>query len=50
MPLGKRIPAADAILGLEQYMLPRKVVTQAWLDRETKSFARKIEKARNASK
>jgi Dehydrogenase E1 component len=29
----------DAIAGLEQYMLPRKVVTQAWLDRETRSFA-----------
>jgi TPP-dependent pyruvate/acetoin dehydrogenase alpha subunit len=50
VPAGKRIPAADAISGLEQYMLPRKVVTQAWLDRESKRFTQKIAKGKNASK
>jgi TPP-dependent pyruvate/acetoin dehydrogenase alpha subunit len=49
-PAGKRIPATDAIAGLEQYMLPRKVVTQVWLDRQTRSFTQKIAKDRNASK
>lgn len=39
---GSRTPASDAIVGLEQYMLPRKVVTQAWLTRETKAFAKRL--------
>jgi hypothetical protein len=39
---GKRAAAADAIGGLEHYMLPRKVVTQAWLNREAKSFAKRL--------
>jgi hypothetical protein len=50
VPAGKRIPAADAITGLEQYMLPRKVVPQAWLDREAKMFAQKMVKEKAASR
>ena len=39
---GKRPARLDAIAGLEQYMLPRKVVTQAWLNREMKAFAKRL--------
>jgi TPP-dependent pyruvate/acetoin dehydrogenase alpha subunit len=38
----KRHDHADAIAGLEQYMLSRGVVTKRWIERETKSFADRI--------
>jgi hypothetical protein len=47
---GRRTAAPGAIPVLEQYMLPRKVVTQAWLDRETRLFTQKIAKQKVASK
>ena len=46
----KRIPHADAIAGLERYMLHRGACTQAWLDREAKSFASRVAKEKTASK
>jgi acetoin:2,6-dichlorophenolindophenol oxidoreductase subunit alpha len=38
----------DAVAGMERYMLPRKVVTPAWMEREARTFAQLIaaEKAR----
>jgi hypothetical protein len=45
-----RTAAADALTVLEQYMLPRNVVTRAWIDRETKAFARRLADNEAASK
>ena len=39
---GKTKAAADAIAGMKQYMLQRGVVTEAWLERETRAFARRL--------
>jgi TPP-dependent pyruvate/acetoin dehydrogenase alpha subunit len=52
LPAGqsRRRSAADGIGGLEQYMLPRKVVTSAWIDRETKAFAKRLARDKGASK
>jgi hypothetical protein len=50
VPVGRRLPAMDSIAGLEQYMLPRKVVTRAWLDREAKTFTQRLAKQGIASK
>jgi hypothetical protein len=50
IPAAKRRHTADAIADLKQYMLPRKVVSQAWLNREAKLFAQKIAKEKGASK
>jgi TPP-dependent pyruvate/acetoin dehydrogenase alpha subunit len=47
---GKRAPAADAISGLEEYMLHRKVATRAWIEREAKSFAKRAAARSAASK
>jgi len=47
---GKRSPAADAIAGLQHYILHRRVATRAWMDREAKAFARRIATAKAASK
>jgi TPP-dependent pyruvate/acetoin dehydrogenase alpha subunit len=46
----RRTSAPDPIPVLEQYILPRKAVTQAWLNRETKLFMQKIAKENVASK
>jgi hypothetical protein len=52
LPAGqaRRGPATDGIGGLEQYMLPRKVVSRGWIDRETKAFARRLAQDKGASK
>jgi hypothetical protein len=47
---GKRTPAADAVAGLEEYMLHRKVATRAWMEREAKAFARRAAARPAASK
>ena len=47
---GKRSPAAAAIAGLEQYMLQRRVVTKASMEREAKSFEKLVAAANVASK
>ncbi len=46
----RRVATAEAITVLEQYMLPRKVVTRRWIDRETKAFARRLANQKTASK
>lgn len=33
----------DAVAAMEQYLLQRGVVTKAWIDQETRSFARRLE-------
>jgi hypothetical protein len=47
---GKRTPAVDAVAGLEEYMLHRKVATRAWMEREAKAFARRAAARPAASK
>jgi TPP-dependent pyruvate/acetoin dehydrogenase alpha subunit len=39
---GRKV-SQDAIAGLEEYMLSRGVTTKAWMEREAKSFAKRIE-------
>ena len=34
--------STDAIAGLEEYMLSRGVTTKAWMEREARSFAKRI--------
>jgi TPP-dependent pyruvate/acetoin dehydrogenase alpha subunit len=46
----KRRPATDAITGLERYLLQRGVASRAWIEREAKSFAKRAEVERAASK
>jgi hypothetical protein len=46
----KRTAPADAVAGLERYMLHRGVCTQAWLDREAKSFVSRVAKQKVVSK
>jgi hypothetical protein len=46
----KRGPAHDAVSGLEQYILQRRVATRAWMDREAASFAKLAAAAKAASK
>jgi hypothetical protein len=46
----KRTVATDAIAVLEQYMLPRNVVTRSWIDRETKAFAKRLANEKAAFK
>jgi hypothetical protein len=46
----RRAAGADAIAALEQYMLPRNVVTRTWIDREAKEFARRLATEKAASK
>jgi hypothetical protein len=46
----KRTPVSDAIAGLEDYMLHRKVATRAWMEREAKLFARRAAARPAASK
>jgi TPP-dependent pyruvate/acetoin dehydrogenase alpha subunit len=46
----KRTQPADAIAALEQYMLHRKVATEAWMEREARSFARRAAARPAASK
>lgn len=41
---------ADAISGLEQYILQRRVATRAWIDRETQAFQNRAAGERTASK
>jgi hypothetical protein len=45
----RKTPAADAITTLEHYMLPRKVVTMAWIERETRAFAKRLAREKAAS-
>ena len=46
----KRGQAHDAISGLEQYILQRRVAPRAWMDREAASFAKQAAAAKAASK
>jgi TPP-dependent pyruvate/acetoin dehydrogenase alpha subunit len=46
----KRTPSTDALADLERSLLLRRVCTQAWLDREARSFASRLARAQNASK
>jgi hypothetical protein len=39
---GRKAPRPDAIAGLAEYILGRRVATQAWMDREAKVFAKKM--------
>jgi len=41
---GKVRVTEDAIAGLERYMLQRGVATRAWMERETKNFAKRLAK------
>jgi TPP-dependent pyruvate/acetoin dehydrogenase alpha subunit len=47
---GSKIKPADAIAELERYMLRRGVCTQVWLDREAKSFAKRVVRVKSASR
>jgi TPP-dependent pyruvate/acetoin dehydrogenase alpha subunit len=47
---GRRSPAADAIVGLQRYLVDRRVATQAWIEREAKSFAMRVAGENAASK
>jgi hypothetical protein len=47
---GKRAPAADAIKGLEHYILQRRVATRMWMDRETRAFTKRAASEKSASK
>lgn len=47
---GKHVVSPDAIAGLEGYMIQRKVVTRAWMDRQTKAFSRRAVAKEAASK
>jgi len=42
--VGKVRVTEDAIAGLERYMLQRGVATRAWMERETKNFAKRLAK------
>jgi Dehydrogenase E1 component len=46
----KRGPVNDAVSGLEQYILQRRVATRAWMDREAASFSKQAAAAKAASK
>ena len=46
-PAGTKGKRADSIATLEQYMLPRRVVTKSWMEREAKAFAKRIAAARH---
>jgi hypothetical protein len=46
----KRGSAHDAVAGLQQYILQRRVATRAWMDREAASFAKLAAAAKAASK
>jgi TPP-dependent pyruvate/acetoin dehydrogenase alpha subunit len=46
----KRTPPTHALATLERYMLHRGVCTQAWFDREARSFASWVAKQKAASK
>ncbi|HEV2618935.1 MAG TPA: hypothetical protein VGU23_03240, partial [Acidobacteriaceae bacterium] len=52
LPAGKarRAAPADALTTLEQYMLPRHVITPGWITRETKKFAKRLANQEAASK
>jgi hypothetical protein len=50
LAVGRRAPPVDAIEGLEQYILQRKVATRAWMEREAKSFAKQAASVLAASK
>jgi TPP-dependent pyruvate/acetoin dehydrogenase alpha subunit len=39
----------DGVDGMERYLLQRGVVTQAWMDREARDFARRLEAAKGAA-
>jgi TPP-dependent pyruvate/acetoin dehydrogenase alpha subunit len=39
---GKKAAVSDGIAGLKTYLLKRKVVTQAWVEREAKEFAGQV--------
>jgi hypothetical protein len=43
-------PTPNAIAGIEQYMLQRGVVTRRWMEREAKSFQRRLAAAKAAAK
>jgi len=45
-----RKPANDAIAGLERYMLERGIATRTWIEREAKSFAKRVATSKAASK
>jgi TPP-dependent pyruvate/acetoin dehydrogenase alpha subunit len=40
----KRTLTVDAIAGLEQYLLQRGIATEAWIEREARSFAKRLMK------
>jgi TPP-dependent pyruvate/acetoin dehydrogenase alpha subunit len=48
--MGKRGRTADAIAVLESYLLERRVATPAWVERESKSFAKRLATENAASK
>jgi TPP-dependent pyruvate/acetoin dehydrogenase alpha subunit len=47
---GKRGRTADAIAVLESYLLERRVATRAWVERESRSFAKRLATENVASK
>ncbi|HEV2645707.1 MAG TPA: thiamine pyrophosphate-dependent enzyme [Acidobacteriaceae bacterium] len=49
MSAGKHVATADAITSMEQYMIPRKVITTRWIDSETKAFAKRLTNQKIAS-
>jgi TPP-dependent pyruvate/acetoin dehydrogenase alpha subunit len=46
----RRSPAPDAISGLEQYILQRRVATRPWMDRQSRLFAKQAAAGKTASK
>jgi TPP-dependent pyruvate/acetoin dehydrogenase alpha subunit len=49
-PQGAAGKPADPIAGLEQYILQRRVATKAWMERESKTFAKRVADRKRASK
>jgi hypothetical protein len=47
---GKRSQAADAIVGLEGYMLERRIATRTWMEREARAFAKRVAVEKAASR
>jgi len=50
VPQGAGNKRADPLVGLEQYILQRRVATKAWMERETREFAKRVADQKQASK
>jgi TPP-dependent pyruvate/acetoin dehydrogenase alpha subunit len=46
----KSARTGDAIAGLENYLLQRKVATGIWMEREAKGFAKRVAREKEASR